>query len=166
MFIAGNSTNIGVVHEELSRLNVSGMRVRQESESSIMVEVDFDNKEWTCSFWNKVQPPVNHNIGSQSASLADRNVTTAAGDSPRPHSCIQVLFSQACLPSSLDHTNSLARLDQLSVPTIALNDDQAPALLNAGWNHSEATFSVTSFENNSTSSSGEDKMIYHQNHLG
>jgi hypothetical protein len=93
---------MGVVQKELSRLRISSMQVRQESESSIMLGLEFDSEEWASSFWNEVQSLVNHSIGSQSAGPVDRNNTATAGDASRPRSYLQVLFSQVRPPSPLD----------------------------------------------------------------
>lgn len=74
--VAGDNANVGVISNELSRLSISSIQVRQESESSVMLGLKFDNEEWTSSFWNEGQSPVSRNIRSQSASPADQNNTT------------------------------------------------------------------------------------------
>jgi hypothetical protein len=125
--VAGNSTDVAVVRRELSRLSISNIQVRQESESSIMLGLEFDGEKWTSSFWNEVQSPVNRNIGSQLAGPGDRNNTAAAGDASSARSCLQVLFSQICPPSFLDEPwfqqqEPVGALDQSSVLTITFND--------------------------------------------
>ncbi|KAL5330676.1 hypothetical protein ACEPPN_000195 [Leptodophora sp. 'Broadleaf-Isolate-01'] len=56
--VAGDNANVGVISNELSRLSISSIQVRQESESSVMLGLKFDNEEWTSSFWNEGQSPV------------------------------------------------------------------------------------------------------------
>lgn len=51
-----------------------------------MLELEFNNKERTSSFWNEAQPLVNHSVGSQSASPVNRDNTAAANNIPNPRS--------------------------------------------------------------------------------
>ncbi|KAH9205291.1 hypothetical protein DL95DRAFT_417540 [Leptodontidium sp. 2 PMI_412] len=125
--VAGDNANVGVISNELSRLSISSIQVRQESESSVMLGLKFDNEEWTSSFWNEGQSPVSRNIRSQSAGLADRNNTAAAGDTSRPRSCLQLLLSQVRPASFLDEPRAnqqepVGALHQFSMPIITLND--------------------------------------------
>ena len=53
--VAGNITEVGMVREEISRRNVSRLQARQQSQSSIMLRLDFDGEERTSSFWNNAQ---------------------------------------------------------------------------------------------------------------
>lgn len=48
--ITGNNADVRVIRNELSRLSISSIQVRQESESSVMLGLEFDNEEWTSSF--------------------------------------------------------------------------------------------------------------------
>lgn len=114
MTIAGSNTNMGVIRDELSRLSTSSMPIRQESESSVMIGLEFHNEEWTSSFWNEVQPSVSHNIRSQSVG---QNSTAAADDIANPPSYLQVLCSQFPL---LHRQEPDGALPQLSAPTITL----------------------------------------------
>ena len=92
--VAGNSTDVGVVHKELSRSSISSQQVRQESESSIMLRLEFDGEEWSSSFPD----------GAQSASPVERNdaAADATTNDPRPRSYLEVTFSQSPLPSLFD----------------------------------------------------------------
>jgi hypothetical protein len=87
--IAGSNADVRVIRNELSRLSISSMQIRQESESSVMLGFEFENEKWTSSFWNEVQPSVNQSIRSQSV---DQNNTAAADDVPNHRSYLQVLF--------------------------------------------------------------------------
>ncbi|KAL9018173.1 MAG: hypothetical protein Q9185_004495 [Variospora sp. 1 TL-2023] len=125
--VAGNCTDVAIVRRELSRWSISSMQVRQVSESSIMLGLEFEGEEWTGSFWNEVQSSVNHSIGSQPAAPADRNNPAAASDVSRPLSCLQVIFSQVRPHSFLDEpwfhrSDPVGALAQSPTPTIALND--------------------------------------------
>ena len=76
--VVGNSTDEGVAREKLSRLSISSLQVRQESQSSIMLGLNFGGEEWTSSFRNETQSSSNQSIGSQSASPAARDDAAAA----------------------------------------------------------------------------------------
>jgi hypothetical protein len=126
VIIAGNNIDVGIIHNELSRLSISSIQARQESESSVMLGLEFDGEEWTSSFWNGGQSPINHHIGSQSAGPTNRNSTTAAGAASSSH-CLQVLFSKIRPASFLNESwahqqEVVGTLEQFSMPTIALND--------------------------------------------
>ena len=115
--IAGNNAEVRVIRNELSRLSISSIQVRQES--SVMLGLE----ELTSSFWNEGQSPSNSHIGSESAGPADRNSTAAADDASRPR-CLQVLFGQVRPASSLDEPcvrEPVRALDQFSMPIITLN---------------------------------------------
>jgi len=129
--VAGNSTDVGVVRENLSRLSISSLQIRQESQSSIILGLEFDGEEWTSSFPNKASSSVSHSIGSQSASPAERNDTAAADNHSSfvRGSSLEVIFSQGPLPSFFDQPwyhqpEPVTHPDQLSVPAITLNDGQ------------------------------------------
>ena len=53
--VAGKSTNVIVVRDELSRLSISSIQVRQKLEDSIMLglKFEFNAAEWANSTWNK-----------------------------------------------------------------------------------------------------------------
>ena len=72
MTVAGKSTDVGVVRDELSRLSISSMQIRQKSEDSITLELEFGfefgRDEWANGSWIK-QYSVDNNIGPQSAYL-------------------------------------------------------------------------------------------------
>jgi serine/threonine protein kinase len=145
--VAGNSTNVGSVRSELSRLSISSLKVRQEAKSSIMVGVEFDNDEWSSNFWDRVQSPVECNIGPQSADPAEENAA-AAGNASTTRSSLQVLFSQACSSSVLDESwfqpEPVVSLDQITP-----NDSAT----------TNTTSILTSIGSDSSSSSQVDKGI-------
>lgn len=129
--VAGNSTSVGVVRENLSRLSLSSLQVREESQSSIILRLGFDGGEWTSSFWNEAQPSNSHSIGSQSGNPAGRNDTAAADNNSRPRSYLEVMFSQVPQNSSFDQLSYhqpelVTHPDQFSVPAITLDDGQVP----------------------------------------
>jgi hypothetical protein len=130
--VAGHSTTVGVVHEELSQLSISSLQVREDSENSIIVDLELDNE-------GKAQSPTGRSIRSQSASLSDGNATAAAGDDSRSISPLQVRFSQIRPSSFLDQPffdQPVRRADELPVPIITLNDVQAPRDLGTSWSSS------------------------------
>src|SRR2546421_311512 len=102
---------------KLSRLSISTLQVRENSENAITVDLEFDN-ELDSSFWEEGQSPVNHNIGSQSAGLPDGSVLEVGEDASRPRSFLQVLFSQDLIQPRSDRAEPVAHLDQFSVPAI------------------------------------------------
>lgn len=125
--IEGHNADIGVIHNEISRLSISSIQLRQQSHSSVMLGLEFDDEEWTRNFWNEAQPSVNHNIELQSAGPVNRNNTAAADDNSNPRSDLQVLFSQVPAPSFVDEPmfqqqEAVGALHQYSVPTITYND--------------------------------------------
>lgn len=91
--VAGNSIDEGVVHEKLSRLSSSSLQVRQESQSSTMLGLEFDGEEWTSSFRNETQFSSIQSVGSQSASPAERNDAAAADNNSRSPSYLEVMFT-------------------------------------------------------------------------
>ncbi|MCJ1245702.1 hypothetical protein MMC30_002906 [Trapelia coarctata] len=134
--VSGNSTDVGVVREKLSRLNISNIQVRQHSECLIMLGLEYDGEGWTSSFWNETQSSVNHSIGPQSTSLVERNDAAAAGNNSRPRSYLEVMFSQVPLPSSFDQPwyhqpEPVTHPDQFPLPAITLDDGQVPRPLHA-----------------------------------
>lgn len=105
---------------------------------------------WTGSFGSEVQSSVDHGASLQSVGPADPE-TTAAGDSSRPCSCLQVMFSQARPPSFSDGSwahqqDSAAATNQFAMPTITLNNGAITDKI-VGVAHSN----VSSIENNSSS---------------
>ena len=136
--VAGNSTDLGVVSETLSRLSISRLQVRQESQRSIMLGLEFDGKEWTSSFRNEAQFSVSHNVGSQSATPPEPNDAAAAADkNSRPRSYLEVMFGQGPQQSFFDQLSfhqpePVTHPDQLSVPAIILDDDHVPHPLTYG----------------------------------
>lgn len=116
--VAGHSTN---VVEDPSQLSILSLQVREESENSIIVDLELDNEKLDGSPWNKAQSPTSHSITDGSA--------TAAGDYSRPTSHIQVRFSQVWPFSFLDQPifDQLVRhTNEFPVPMITLNDVQVP----------------------------------------
>ena len=97
--IASSNADVGIIRDEISRLSISSVQLRQQSQSSVMLGLEFDNDERTTSFWNDIQS-VNHSIGLRVADPADWNIT---GDASRPRSFVQVLFNQVCPTSNLDN---------------------------------------------------------------
>ncbi|CZR65285.1 uncharacterized protein PAC_15185 [Phialocephala subalpina] len=109
--------------------NVLDIRTRAAEANAhhVMLGLEFDDEEWTSSFWNEGQSPINRYIGSQSAGPADQSSTAAAGDASRPRSCLQVLFGQVRPAFFLDEPwvhrqEPIGALNQFSMPTITLND--------------------------------------------
>jgi len=127
--VAGNSIDVGLFREKLSRLSISSLQVRQESQSSIILGLEFNGEEWTSSFRNKAQSSVSHSIGSQSVSPAERNNAAAADNNSRTRSYLEVMFSQGPVPSFFDQLwyhqpEPVTHPDQCSVPAITLDDGQ------------------------------------------
>lgn len=120
--IAGSNADVGIIRDELSRLSISSVQLRQQSQSSVMLGIEFDNEERTSSFWNEIRS-VNRSIGLRLGDPADRNIT---GDASRPRSFVELLFNQVRPASVLDepwvHRQELVRAsNQFSMPAIALN---------------------------------------------
>ena len=46
----GYGKNVAEVRDKLSRLSISSLQVRQKSQSSIMLGLEFDDQKWTSSF--------------------------------------------------------------------------------------------------------------------
>ena len=159
--IAGNSTDVGVIRQELPQLNISGIQVRQESEWSIMLELEFENEERTDSFWEGVRSPINRSVGLQSAGPTIRNVTAVASRSP----FVQVLFNSIRPTSFLDEPRVQSQEpvqapDQFSMPTIILNNSMvADKTLNI------TQPSVLSIGNSSSWSSEAKKGVTYPSHL-
>lgn len=125
--VAGNSTDLGVVREKISRLSIASLQVRQESQSSVMLGLEFDGEEWTSSFRNEAQSSVSHSVGSQSASPTEPNDAAAAADNDsRPRSYLEVMFGQGPQHSFFDQLEPVTSPDQFSVPAITLDDGQVP----------------------------------------
>jgi hypothetical protein len=117
--VASHSTNVGEVREELSQLSISSLQVREESENSIIVDLELDSEELDGSPWNKAQSLTSRSIMSQSASLTDGNATSIFR--------LQVRFSQVRPSSFLDQPffdSPVGHHDEFPVPTITLNDVQ------------------------------------------
>ena len=157
--IAGNNADLGAIRNEVSRLNISSIQIRQESESSLLLRLEFDNEERTSNFRNEGQSPVDRSFGPQSAGPPNRNSISAAENASRSHSCLQVLFSQAHPASFLEEPwvhreESIGAFDQFSMPTIALNDDAITEK-----NLSVTPASITSIGSGSSLSSKIDKGV-------
>ena len=135
---AGNSTDVGVVRGIISRLSISGLQVRRESQTSVVLGLKFDGEEWTRSFPNEAQSSISHCIGSQSERPVEQNdAAAAANKNSRPRSYLEVTFSQSPLPSLSDQpwyhgSEPVAHPHQYSVPAITLDDGQVPRPLNHG----------------------------------
>ena len=90
VLITGNSMDIGAARIELPELNISSVRLRQNSETSMVLGLELDIKEWSNSFWNDV-PPVSGRAGSQLASFTEReNIATGITTTN-----LELMFSQA-----------------------------------------------------------------------
>ena len=126
--VAGKSTNVGIVCDKLSRRTISSIQVRQNSEDSIMLglEFEFACEEWTTGSWNE-QCAVDNNIGTQSA-YPDQYVTASAGDSATTSTFLELMFSQHL--SSFAHSGTARGPDQLFLPMTTLNGDQASHAVN------------------------------------
>lgn len=129
--VAGNSTDMGILREKLSRLSISSLQVRQESQSSTMLGLEFDGEEWTSSFRNEAQSSTNHSVRSQSASPTERVDAAAADNNSQPHSYLELMFSQGPQHSFFDQPSYhqpelVTRPDQSSVPAITLDNGQVP----------------------------------------
>ena len=128
--VAGNSTGVGVVREEISRLSILSLQARQESQSSIVLGLEFDREEWTSSFQNEAQFSVGRSVGSQSANPAGGH-DAAAYNNSRPRSCLEVMFSRDPRQPLFDQSSyhqpePVTHLDHFSVPAITVDDDQMP----------------------------------------
>ena len=138
---AGNSTDVAEVRDKLSRLSISSLQVRQKSQSSIMLGLEFDNQKWTSSFWNEGRSSTSHNVGPQSASPEERNDAAAADNNSRPRSYLEVMFGQGPQHSFFDQPSyhepeAVTHTDQFSMPAITLDDDQvARSLIHDSSSH-------------------------------
>ena len=126
--VAGKSTDVGTVYDELSQMTISSIQIRQKSEDSIMLGLEFESAcaEWTTGSWDK-QCAVDNNIGPQSA-YPDQHITASAGDSGKTSTFLELMFSQHL--SSFAHPETARGLDQMFLPSITLNDDQASHAVN------------------------------------
>lgn len=115
--VAGNTTDVGVVREELSRSSISKLQVRQESQSSIILGVEFDGEESTSSVRNEAQSLLSHSVGLQSVSHAEGNDAAAAADNnSRARPYLEVMFRQDQVPRPLVHeSSSLARRNTANI---------------------------------------------------
>ena len=77
--VAGQSTNVGIVHNELSRMTVSGIQVRQESRELNYARTGVS----VCRLQGR--PPV---------SISDQYVTSSAGHSAATFPFLELRFSQ------------------------------------------------------------------------
>ena len=126
---ADKSTDVGEVRDKLSRLSISSLQVRQESQSSIMLGLEFNNQEWASSFLNEGKYPISHNAGSQLADPEERNDAAAAANNnnnSRSHSYLKVMFSQGPQHSFFDQLSyhqpeAVTHPDQISIPAITLD---------------------------------------------
>jgi len=161
--VAGKSTDMIVVRDELSRLSISSIQVRQKSENSIMLGLEFesDGAEWANSSWNK-RCSVDNNIDPQSAYL-DRNVTAPVDDAARPCTFLEVMFSQ--YSSLLDEPEPANGLHQLFLPTITLNDDQGGVRESSSL-HRAITVQAISLAKSSVTSIGSNSILSSQRNKG
>ncbi|KAL9123866.1 MAG: hypothetical protein Q9217_006746 [Psora testacea] len=98
--IAGNNADVGIIRNEIPRLGISRIQIGRESETSVMLRLEFNNEEWTSRFWSEGQCSANRNI--EPPGPVNQDNTTAAGDASRRGSCLQVTFSQVGSPSLLN----------------------------------------------------------------
>ena len=176
--VAGNSTDVGVVREIISRSSISSLRVRQESQSSVVLGLKFDGTEWTSSFPNEAQSSISHCIGSQAVNLVGRNDAAAAAavhNKSRPGSYLEVTFSQNPLPLLFDQPwhqqpEPLAHPDQNYVPAITLDDGQVPRLnhgssgLDRGNTSNISNLNQSGLESNSSWASTASKGVTYPRH--
>ena len=96
--VGGELTGMKAVSDKLPKLNISKIQLRQETDDSILLEVEpyFDREELACGSWNKQCLQNNSN-------------------DPKP------IFN----PQLLDQTEPINYTEQLFLPTITPNDNQA-----------------------------------------
>ncbi|KAL9026973.1 MAG: hypothetical protein Q9196_004444 [Gyalolechia fulgens] len=92
--VAGRSTSMGVVGQQLSQVNIWRVQLQPNTAESMQLRVDFGNALPTSSIGSQPQPAVNLDAGFQPRDSAHRSTFAAAGNRPRGPTSVQINFSQ------------------------------------------------------------------------